>query len=1429
MPHRSCLDSSADIRVSFSVHHCFSLSVLFEVVLDVSAGAGSDAGSSALSSDAEPGVHSPQVRSAGAPLPAPSVAVGDSWQLRDVYHLYASTLLAIDSVPVPLAQLSIGAASDIVEAIGALLRTSDNQQKVDQSIAQWSQDETNQAQKHTNDDPASAPSPSIGPSLHLSPSSQRLLWSDVEHRAIQALSVLIDREDIAALVMHQGISPLLVPIAIRPIALAARSGSSAAEPSSGDGSPVEPNVASLEADSASLSITELELRIALLQRCICARTHESAASASHRRRLWNSLDTKLHAERRLQLKQQDDRRRAELARLPPLTLAHAAHPHVLHFFSTVYDGSYDCERCGRTKSGGCYHCAACKFDMCLMCAGVAQTQGSTAGSPASSVPPSPLLRAAVTSPDGSAHSPPIRSPALVPSGPSIVAVSTPVLRPVAADGQQLDASKAMPGSRDSSDDALATLAGRSSKPTSPQTKRAASEARDKQTVERLQLLGFPESLCQQAVQSTPSESAAVSWLLDQSDCPSCTPLQPSADWTLFPGGYTVPSSRLPEGWPRIRAFLASYTEDGTSGGRGEEGGDVDSFGRRTGPTMRDAQDSRTAHKAPSRPNSAGAGSPLVGSATAVGSTSGSRARKLKGRRDVNYNHVSEHDARAHRAHYGAWKEALLHAVSRQEFAELEQTATQHRQALAVLYARKCSLLLLHALKDQLAEQAPPEATSSARRLSVATLAAHTAAVRIGVPVAARAGVTGGEAATTLDTAPPFLRRTASVAHALSSFGPVGFLATFISLLCSAPHQLATPFVSGDGRRTGLAHLGIIVHTILLAERQRVQAEAQRFINAARFKTLAPIARHLLQGSLVHMMSLCRPDVQSSRRHALLNTVSYTFDAFLALEESHVWHAPGAPPAVPSSSIFRASPRSSGTFSSKTPTASESPIAATRANMLIALFSTPVCLLMLEVIASASFALSPSSLQASAAAAAGLSDDYIGAMPTGYIHALERQRLLFVRLLARILLIRTRSMHSCPSLWHDLHRNPTERAWTATLHRKCSRLRSLCGDALEDERLAGRGSMTVTSFPHTFFSQALVNLSLVWARYERAWEALEIEIELPRRAPSPTELEYDGFGDLRRDSSGAPLPPLPPLPPRSASPSPSGSPSSELVDIASTTQSAQSSLSASPLEPVDGTRIAVARASRERARDEHKSRWFSQLVLLDRVLTYLRDRPRGVAPSKSGRAPSPSGSPSASPATTRASSHGPSPGHAVFELAAVPSDTEVQLLPAAVAMFMASPGAAPPSSPPTGSYPQSSPPHLSISSVGSAGGSSSGVASLSPSSGTDLVERSPSPINVSDVIRPIGSAAPRSWSASPDGPRALPVAFVELFWERMQKDMFDDERKERVEAKTRAMVRNSAPGKGAVSGMRPALMSVLLSLRSAFLHRRILASRARFRA
>ena len=1342
-----------------------------------------------------------------------------------MYHLYASTLLPIDNVPVPLTQLSIATAADIVEAIGAMLKTSDNQQKAEQSSAQWTPDEATQPIQQATDS-ASAPFSSLALPLPLNASCQRLLWSDVEHRSIQALSVLIDREDIAALVLQQGISPMLIPIAIRPIALAtASTPACSAADSSGGASPVE-SVASLETGSATLSITELELRIGLLQRCICARTYESAASALHRRRLWSSLDTKLLAERRLQLKQQDDRRRAELARLPPLTLAHADHPHVLHFFSSVYDGSYDCERCGRTKSGGCYHCAPCKFDMCLGCAGVMQAQGSAAGSPSSSVPPSPSLRAATAAADASSvHSPILRSPALVPSGLSSAAASSPVLRPAAADGQQLDASKLMAAARDSSDDPHTAVAGSSSTPISPQTKRADAAAKDKrQTVEQLQLLGFPEPLCQQAVQSTNSETSAVSWLLDQSDRPSCTPPQPSADWSLFPGGYTVPPSRLPEGWPRIKAFLASYTEDGSSGGSGEEGGDVDSFGRRTGPSIRDTQDNRTAHKATSRPNSSGATSPQVGPG---GLTSGSRARRPKGRKDVNYNHVSEFDTRAHRAHYGAWMDSLLHAVSRQELAELEQTAIQHRQALAVLYARKCSLLLLHTLKDQLAEQSLPEAIPSARRLSVATLAAHTAAVRIGVPVAARAGFSAGEAeATTLGTAPPSLRRTASVAHALSSFGPVGFLATFISLLCSAPHQLATPLVSGDGRRTGLARLGLIVHTILLAERQRVQAEAQRFINAARFKTLAPIARHLLQGSLVHMMSLCRPDVHSSRRHALLNTISYMFDAFLALEESHVWHPPGAPPAVPSSSIFRASPRSSGTFSNKTQTAAaESPVATAHANMLIALFTTPVCLLMLEVIASASFALSPSSLQASAAAAAGLSDDYI-AMPTGHIHALERQRLLFVRLLSRILLIRTRSMHSSPSLWHDLHRNPTERAWSAALHRKCSQLRSLCGDALEDESLAGRGSMSVTSFPHTFFLQALVNLSLVWARYERAWEALEIDIEVSRRADSP---ECDGAAEQRRDSSGVPLPPLPPLPPRSASPSPSGSPSSELADIALATHTAQSSLSASPLEPDAGTRLAALRAIRDRARDEHKSRWFSQLVLLDQVLAYLRNRPRGVAPLKSGRAASPSASPSASPATTRASSHGPSTGHAVVGLSGLPSDTEMQLLPAAAGMFVASPVAVPSSSP-TGSA-LSSPPHLSINSAVSVGGLSSAGASLSPSSGAEHVERSPSPINVSDVIRPIGSVAPPSWSASSDGPSALPVAFVELFWERMQKDMFDAERKKRVEAKRREMVNEKTRARWRGSGGTVAepiadRCCVCFSLCSAFFHRRVLASRAR---
>jgi hypothetical protein len=802
--------------------------------------------------------------------------------------------------------------------------------------------------------------------------------------------------------------------------------------------------------------------------------------------------------------------------------------------------------------------------------------------------------------------------------------------------------------------------------------------------------------------------------------------------------------------------------------------------------------------------------------------------------DYNYRYapLAEHDHQAHRRHYGAWKRELLQGVARLELAALFDTAARHRRALSILYARRCLLELLHLLKEQVAEQPSPHAIAAARRLSVATLAAHAAAVSIGVAVAQPFD----DAPSSSGSEPPQSRRTASIAHALSSFGPAGFIAKFIALLCSAPHQLSSPLSVGDGRRSGLIRLGAIVHTILLAERQRIQSDAACALAGGQFKGAAPIARHLLQGAVHSMLTLCRRDIDTAVRHAVVHTVEYIFDAFFAIDDSH---AQAHTAALPATSAALPLPVSSGADS-----ISPSPLPSLIAggSMLLHLFSTPVCLLLLEVIAMASFVLSPSGTRATAAAAAGLSDDFIP--HAAHIQCLERQRLVFVRLLARVLTFRVRIMQSSPLLLVELHRSESERRWSAVLHAKCAQLQSLSLSALEDESLAGRGSMSPTSFPHTFLLQALIDLALVWTRYERAWEALRIPLPEVQIAPptaaaaaaatvssagssasarstraSSSDVAHGASPNVAASavrrislSDAAPVFVAPAAfslsspvlsssgsaqsPSLTCDSEPSGaSPLSPLLSPGRAAAVGLSSSSAPRLgsspsfsSPSGGAAVPDERQRTVRKnRDDSKARWFKQLVLLDEVLTFLRQRPRRQAPPKLGSAPSPLSSPAPSPQSS--SPNAPAAVGDEGSIAAIahiptalPSDSPNPALSAGATVSSASVAALGPRLPLSlcmAALPASTPsPSLPAASPLPAGGRAGAVdASLSADPPTILAES-----GISDSL---------VQSAPPPGrvPSDVPLAFVEIFWDRLLRNIRNAQRTQRLEDIRRQLVRS----------------------------------------
>lgn len=909
-----------------------------------------------------------------------------------------------------------------------------------------------------------------------------------------------------------------------------------------------------------------------------------------------------------------------------------------------------------------------------------------------------------------------------------------------------------------SGDAAGIMAG-NMEPTPPASPNSQYINRQDSLQHQLMLIGVTADAATHAAGQRQTDP--LTFILDSIDQPFFAPAVPppasssssSVDaWTLFPGGYSVHTPRLADGWPRIRAFMNAYTEPSMAAE-----GSVDSFGRHTAGLYSAASMGMVGAE------DATSGRPATAKRAAKsGTNTKDPSKSLKNVKDFNYHYIrAEHEPNTHRLDYGRWKDALITSVAREEVNHLYQTAHSHSHALAILYARRSVLILLHLLKDELADSTP---VVSSRRLSVATLAAHSAAAKIGVP--SSRVLHSPESTPAAAAVPPFLRRTASVAHALSSFGPAGFIARFIALLCSAPHQLSTS-VGVDGRRTGLGKLSGVVGTILLAEKHRLGMESMRVIEEGRpitqveLKKHAPIARHLIQGACTHMMTLCKRDgIEPGTRHAIIHTVEYIFDAIFALEDTHSGVSGGG--VAGGVSAARSSPRSNAAYE----LACDAPSQVAGSSMIMmALLSVPVCTLILEVIASACYALSPSGAHciASGAGAGGLTD------ANGTLNALaaslERQRLFFVRLLARVLNVRTRLIHTTPSVVQAMTSTVAAQRWIDMLHARLATLQPLVLGALEDESLAGRGTLALNSFPFSFFLRAMVDLALVFTRYQQAWDTLEHHHSQSEQSSSSTSSTVSvGLSQLPVNPDPALSSPLLlPTPAMDVSSHSTAIPASDSSDSSPSIQAISVTIAPTPpqLSPAptqSDAPPALDRKMIEQALLEKKALWFKQLVMLDVVLTSLRSRPKGSKPvgvtgavmsGISISPPSPSSTPSATPPHASPNASRTTPTHQ-------------------------------PSSASIGEDELSSP-HMRTSA------SSSAIYATPRSDRSTAASPIPSPAPSPRRMAEPHTGGTQRHSAATRQENSIPLEFVDLFWDRTQISLIEAIKKEHATEKLRMMV------------------------------------------
>ena len=1175
---------------------------------------------------------------------------------KTVYSFYASSLTALDAVSVPLLSLYPAAAAGIVSAIASFLRSMlpgdagrqqtaaagsqvvarierrfesvekerearGKQQQAEHSAVEVKREEASDETMQEASTEAAA----------VQAAALSLFWSDLQQRALRCLNILLLRDDIASLVLQQGLGPLLVPLALTqlshltpapvhsPASPSSPLSASRQQPRKGSApfsSPAGRSVSAGEAaigldtaagggaelQEAMLSLTDLEARSTALSSLLLQRATETPQQREDRRVLWAAEDASAAAAKAAaeeQQRQREEKERVERAsKTPVLFVRDPRHQHSLLFHprSPSSTDSLSCDICKRRESGPLYYCGDCPFTLCMRC--VEPTLA-------------PLRAAAAASAAVRASS---SSSSLSSSSSAMLQVFPPSLQypshyhrlqfsPVVYDGQfscdicrqdrggaayHCDADKwdvciwcardaireakeaaeadehkqaeaerqhrAATGQTGSSlsADSSSALSGASSGGVSISAFEVSSgSAADKRAAvaAELRLLGFPLSDCLRVAAAASSPSMAVSLLLDDVDSASPQELHTEAErrqagsegspWQLVPVAYWPPSLKLAEGIDKIRHLMESYTErssDLESGSGVGIGSEMDLMSQhRTSPWQEEKaqqqQDGQTAAAAGRKRKD----DKRTGKEPAAASASSSSADPHSAfplPPHYQYQYAVDHDPAQHRHEFGQWKAVFQsQVVHHLELAALYRAAQRNQSALAVLYARRCLLSLLHLLKDQLradiggvpgmsVSSSPyasrlasplPSPKSSPQHRSMASQASPIPALRSLKPASpspsSPAAVLSASPSPQLKPAslaappsplqPPIPRRSVSSIHSLSSFGPAGFLAAFVALLCSAPHQLTIPQqasqldgLSGGGGKAGLASLGEIVHTILLAEKQRLESSfpsaspssRSQSVSQAEFGRLCPIARHLLQDAVVHMLALCRQDAAMDR-HSLLNTVIYILEAFFALEDARlqIRHR-----------------RLMSIYGGDAAADSAGSGSGSRSNLMLSLlFNVPVCLLMMECIAQTRF---PPSAAADSALPA----------QQEYYAAMDRQRLVFVRLLARVVTLRTRYMDEqqaqellgpsffpsaappppqpslMPAAWLSSHLG-----WYRILHSRLSSVPISLMSVLESEVFSGRG----VSLPHTFFCQAMVDLALLYEKYRKRLFALVPPLQL----------------------------------------------------------------------------------------------------------------------------------------------------------------------------------------------------------------------------------------------------------------------------------------------------------------------------------------------
>ena len=456
----------------------------------------------------------------------------------------------------------------------------------------------------------------------------------------------------------------------------------------------------------------------------------------------------------------------------------------------------------------------------------------------------------------------------------------------------------------------------------------------------LALMGFGAVRSSRAAAAASTPSAAISALLNDvdSDRPDLHSQRGAGAsglriaWQLVGVAYWPPSLKMAEGMDKIRCFMHSYTErssDLESGSGTGIGSELDLINTQS--HLAESGGNGDAHSAAaSRKERRGKADQRAADAAGRSVREASASGLLRVPH-YQFDYAVDHDAAAHRHEFGQWRASFYaRVVYHAELLQLYWSAQRTQEALTILYARRCLLSLLHLLKDQLRAEngasaggfstaASPQTSRHASphpsprasphhraTSSQASPAPSIRSLRPSSPGTAIRALSSGPSpvlrpTSSALTAPPSPvpmaggRRVPSSGHSLSSFGPAGFLARFVALLCSAPHQLTIPHaasqldvLSGGGGRAGLANLGNIVHTILLAERARLAQESGRasFVSQRDFAVWCPIARHLLQDAVLLMMRLCRKDA-AVERHSLLNTVIYIMEAFFALEDARL--------------------------------------------------------------------------------------------------------------------------------------------------------------------------------------------------------------------------------------------------------------------------------------------------------------------------------------------------------------------------------------------------------------------------------------------------------------------------------------------------------------------------------------------------------------